>query len=73
MLPFAEVVTVLFFGVPSFDSIYTSSMAFPPLSPTTHDIVSRSTPAVAVGAAIVCGTVVAVAAGAATAFEELSK
>ena len=73
MLPFAAVVTVLFFGVPSFDSIYISITAVPPFALRTHAIVSKSTPAVAVGVFGACGTVVAVAAGAATAFEELSK
>ena len=73
MLPFDAVVTVLFFAGDSFDSIYISIIVCPPLALSTQLIVSRSTPAVAVGVFGACGTVVAVAALAATAFEELSK
>ena len=73
VLPFEAVTTVLVFAGLSFDSIKTSVIVFPPVAGTTQEMVSRSTPAVAVGFAGVPGTVVAVAAFAATAFVELSK
>ena len=60
VLPLAAVVTVLFFA--SFDSMYTSSITFPPFAGIDHEIVSKSTPAVAPGADIVAGTVVTVTA-----------